>query len=101
MKQRHPIVRRDYSNAFLVAILIGVAVVVIALMMALDRATSRSPENVGQTASSISTPHAAELTNNVSGLFSSRWNNADTTRLTHSRLFIGRSRLFEMTPGIG
>lgn len=74
MKQRHPAATRDYTNAFLAAILIGIAVIIGGLMMAFAHATSHPLEGVGQPALGTFTPRPAELTNNVSSLFLCRRN---------------------------
>lgn len=44
MKRGHRGETKDYSDAFLVAILIGIVVIVLSLMMAVAHSTSRYPE---------------------------------------------------------
>ncbi|MEH2510830.1 hypothetical protein V1291_002184 [Nitrobacteraceae bacterium AZCC 1564] len=44
MKRGHRGAAKDYSDAFLVAILIGIVVIVLSLMVAIAHSTSRYPE---------------------------------------------------------
>jgi hypothetical protein len=49
---------KDYSDAFLVAILIGIVVIVLSLMMAIAHSTSRYPEISGAIAKDAGQPNA-------------------------------------------
>lgn len=49
MKRGHRGATKDYSDIFLVAILIGIVVIVLSLMMAIAHSTSQHPELSGIT----------------------------------------------------
>ena len=50
MKRGHRGATKDYSDVFLVAILIGIVVIVLSLMMAIAHSTSQSAEMSGMIA---------------------------------------------------
>jgi hypothetical protein len=53
MKRGHRGATKDYSDIFLVAILIGIVVIVLSLMMAIAHSTSQYPERSGAVIRSV------------------------------------------------